>query len=722
MANPMEGIGVERTDPVHEAAEREGREPPEQDAEQARLDAELVRKWLAALDDARKREKNFRKLASEIIDLYEGEESKRYQFNILYSNTETLKPAVYSNVPRPVVRYRLPGENPIAVTGAKVMERMLSYLMDTNSEEYATFDDVTKGAVLDALVPGRGAGRYQYDFSVATMPVPEGAPPGTQPAEQVTYETVCSEEVSWDRLLYGYARKWSKVPWLSIEHFLDREEAKKLFDDETVALLKFTATTKDADGTANLDADTSSSTEADSEATVHLAQVFEIWDKSKREVVFLSPQTPARPLKIVPDPLGLTGFYNVPKPIMFLAKVKNLVPTPLYKQYKAQHDELNKITERINKLIDGLRLRGMYDARVKGIEALMEAGDNVMVPVEDMIQLQDMNQLEKVFWFMPIDKIAAVLSQLYLQRQQIKQVIFEITGIADILRGSSQASETATAQQIKSNWGKVRITDMQSEVSRYCRDSLRIMAEIGVNKLAPATLAQITGVNLFQTPEEKQMAMEQVQSVAGTAQLTGQPPPPPPPELQEKLSSPTWAEVMALLQNDQLRSYTIDVETNSTLAPEASEDQEQIGQFMNAIAQFFNAIAPLIESGTMDFEVAKSMLLAVTRRYRFGNDVEEHLKKMQAPQAKGEDPKAKTEAMKMEMEMAMQKEEMAMKREEMAMKREQMTLQHQIKMRELQAANQAAILKAQLAQVTPPPAPAPAVQSQSRQRQSAGKS
>ena len=52
---------------------------------------------------------------------------------------------------------------------------------------------------------------------------------------------------------------------------------------------------------------------------------------------------------------------------------------------------------------------------------------------------------------------AAVLNFLYQQREQSKQAIYEITGISDIVRGASHSSETATAQQIKTEWGSLRI-------------------------------------------------------------------------------------------------------------------------------------------------------------------------------------------------------------------------------------------------------------------------
>jgi len=73
------------------------------------------------------------------------------------------------------------------------------------------------------------------------------------------------------------------------------------------------------------------------------------------------------------------------------------------------------------------------------------------------------------------------------------------------------------------------------------------------------------------------------------------------------------------------------METNSTVDVEATEDKQLVGDFMNAMAQFMNGMGPLIEKGVMPFPAAKSMMLAIVKRYRFGREVEDELNKMSEP-------------------------------------------------------------------------------------------
>jgi len=396
---------------------------------------------------------------------------------------------------------------------------------------------------------------------------------------------------------------------------------------------------------------------------VKTATVFEIWDKVAKKVIFITPGLPDRILKEVPDPLELAGFFDCPAPMQFTKRVKGLVPIPPYEYYKEQAKELNRITVRLQKLIASLKVRGFYDSQIEGIEKALESEDNILLPANNLAQLQAGGQasLDKAIWLVPIEKIAPVVMQLYEQRQQIKQVIFELTGLADIMRGSSQASETLGAQEIKNQWGTLRLKRWQKEVARYACDALRIMAEIGVTKFKIETLEGMTGLK-FPRAAQKQQAQAQLQQLqlqAQQMQLAGQQSPPPPPQLaqlQQILSSPTWEEILEVLQNDLLRSFRIDIETNSTVDVEATEDKKDLSELLNAIAQFFSGIGPLIEKGILGFDIAKGLLLSVVRRFRLGDEFEEQLQNMKQPQqGNPEEAKKQLEAMQKQIEAQGQK-------------------------------------------------------------------
>jgi hypothetical protein len=109
------------------------------------------------------------------------------------------------------------------------------------------------------------------------------------------------------------------------------------------------------------------------------------------------------------------------------------------------------------------------------------------------------------------------------------------------------------------------------------------------------------------------------------------------------LQAPSWEDIEAILQNDVSLHYKTDIETNSTIDAEAAQDKQDISELLNAVSQFLNGVAPLVEQGILPVEVAKSMLLVVSRRFNFGSQLEDALNAMKAPEPKT-DPAADAKA------------------------------------------------------------------------------
>lgn len=592
----------------------------------ARQANEACKHWCKELQDSLKREESYRKQGRETLEIYEGKKVRETPFNILYSNTETLSPALYNNTPRPVVDRRYKDEDPVGKEAAKIAQRMLEYFLDTGNPDELSFDQALRSVVTEALLPGRGILWFKFDAEVIDPPEPEERaemaegevePPEETPAMPVVKNAqVCWEEVPWDQVRFGYARKWKNVPWIAREHQMTREELKQNFGHELGEKIPVAKPESEDDGKAG---------SASSQTGVEIAQVFEIWDRRTRKVIFIAPGYPDAPLKEEDDPLSLKGFYPCPRPLTFFQKVADLTPVPLYEMYRSQAEELNITTARIKVIVKALRVRGFYDASVEGIAKVIEAEDNQMVPIDNAAILTSQGQsLDKAVWMMPIEKLVGVLQQLYAQREQAKRTLYEINGIADIMRGASQASETLGAQKLKDQWGGLRLKRLQREVQRFVRDCLRLMTEIGCEHLPPEDIKRMTGVSL-PLAQEKQQAQTMLQA----AQQAGQEPDP---QAAEVAQAVALEEALQVLRDDLQRSYRIDIETNSTVDLEATEDKELIGEVLNAMAQFLNGIAPLIQQGFLPFDAAKGMLLSIVRRFRFGKDMEDQIKAMQQPQ------------------------------------------------------------------------------------------
>lgn len=678
----------------------------------------LYKAWTSHIADALKREKNYRISAQKCVDLYEAKKPDETPFAILYSNTEVLAPAVYNARPIPIVQRRYKDADPVGKAVCDVSIRMLKYLIDNETDSYDGFDDLIQAAVLDSLVTNRGLTRFKFGASQGAMA-----------------ECVYGEAVRWDKFFHGYARTWKKVPWIGFEWDMSEDEVRKNFPDLPVDFKNLPDASEDENNKAE---------SRDELQGVRLVKVYEIWDKRTRMVYFFSPCYTKGPLRAVQDPLELKGFFPVPKPINFTRKITTLIPTPLYEFYRSQAQELNDITNRLKAIIKAIKFRGAYNSAVEGIEKMLQAEDNELVPVENVQSMPDGTAMDKLFWTVPTNDLASTAQSLYQQREQVKNVIYEITGISDILRGASVASETATAQQIKNQWGSLRLKKMQKEVQRYVRECLSIMLEIGGGKFELQTIMAMTGAPYLTTEQKAQIQQQMAMAQAAMQQppIPGQPPAQPPqlpPEIQLAIKEPAWEEIHQLLRSDLLLGYKTDIETNSTIDAEAAQDKQDISELLNALSQFLNGLAPLVQQGMMPFDVAKNMLLVIARRYNFGSQLEDSLMSMVEPPQQAGDPadeakakiaetnamvaqeKAKLDMQKMQQEaqlsaqehqqkMELMAAELELAREELAIKKQELELQAKAVGMKLQA--QTIAHNQKMAQLTAPK-PEPAQQEKS---------
>jgi hypothetical protein len=565
---------------------------------------EAITHWLSEIDAARDREDEFRKEGKRLREIYSGEKKAQTPFNIVFSNTETIAPALYSATPRPVVSRRYKDDDAVGKLAATAGQRILEFLLDTNLNEYETFDSTVKAAVNDSLLPGRGVSTVKYDAEIAN--------------EQVASEIACLSSEKWDRVYFGYATKWVSVPWIAYEIYYSKASAKKDFGKAVADALQYTEDEERDDGKKN----SKEKKGKKDKGGTKLACVYQIWDKTGgRKVRYVSSSYPDGYLKVDDDPLSLSGFFNCPRPLEFIEKSADLIPTAPYSLYQTQAEELNDLTRRIIRITKAIKARGLYDSSLgTDLDNLMSGDDNELVPTESAATLAG-GDINKAIWFMPLEQLITTLKELINARESCKQTIYEIMGIADILRGASDAGETLGAQQIKTRWGSLRLKPKQGEVQRYVRDLLRLLLEIAANKFSEETWAKMTGLPYLTTMQVKQATL-----VAQAAAQAGQTAP-----MQQLQAAPKWADVLKVLKDDLTRAFKIDIETNSTIEPEAMEDQQSITQLMDALGGFMKGVGPLVIQGVMPFEAAQAMLLAITRRFRFGDQIEEMIKQMKPP-------------------------------------------------------------------------------------------
>jgi len=581
-----------------------------------------VRRWLSEIALADEAESEWRNEGREIYDLYEAEKTTGNAFNILWSNTETLLPAVYNSTPEPDVRRRFRDPDTVGKVASTVLERALSYQVDDYD-----FNTEIEDTILDILLPGRGVARIVYEphfvkvtsqgiqasVSAGAYEVREGSPTETveDSYEKIVEQDARVEQVQWDKFRRGPGKRWRDVPWVSFEHDFTYDMACEKFGDEIASQLKY----EDGETKAIKD---SSQQGKELKAIFKTCKVHEIWDKEERRVLFISPTFRKKPVLEVQDPLKLRQFFPMPRPVYAIKNSRTLVPKPLYRMYKRQAVELDKVSARINKIVYALKVRGMYASHIKEAADLLDADDNGMIAIENPSLIAESGGLDKMIWILPLDALAKALEYLYNARDQLKQAIYEITGLSDIMRGATHASETASAQQLKIQWGALRIQRLQRDIQRFIRDLMRLKAEVIAEQFTPDQLAQMTNVQL--PDEQAKMQAQQAIQQAGMQQQ------PPPPQAQQVLSQPTWTDVVNLMRSDAMRQYRVDIETDSTVADTINRDMQGLAEVLGQVSQILGSVA----SG-LPMDVAKTIALAVVRRARMGSAVEDAIEALQQP-------------------------------------------------------------------------------------------
>lgn len=626
---------------------------------------EKVQQWLDAISLASTEEHDWREAAKDVLKRFKSEKknaSHRPAFNILYSNVQTMGPALYNSLPTPDIRRRydvaeppaLPPEvaqqNPEAAQAhqqaaaqakqmneaakkvSMALERTISAQMD-----FYDFNATMQAAVDCMLKPGRGVTRVRYEPYIV--------------GEQVADERVKCEEVQWDDFRRGPAKCWYDVPWVAFRHYLSREELRKL-NPELGGSIPLDSMVDGADKLEKSD---------QPRDQLRRAEVWEVWDKRTRTQIFIAKSWPTEPIREEKDPLELEHFFPIPRPLYRIEQSDTLIPIEEYRMYKEQADELEKVSVRIISLIKVAKWRGIYDQGIGDIvQKMSDLTDGDLAPTDR--PTSDIN-LDKAVWLWPVDKVVQVLETLYKNRDSIKQTIYEITGVADILRGATNASETATAQSIKNQWGSIRLSWSQGAVQRYARDLIRIMAEIIATRFQPQTIMLASGMQLSE------------------------------------------AEI-ALMKQDVLRDYRIDIETDSTIRADVERTMRDQSEFVQSFSSLIQVIGPLVQEGAMPKPVAVTLLQAVANQSKLPRSVQEAfdqwLGEAQKPEPPKEDPKLAVEKARLEFDQ--QRAQVEDAREDQRMQREEAQAnaeagrkaqEHELKLEGLRAKTQAEVITSQ---------------------------
>lgn len=661
--------------------------------------AGIVGQWLVEIKAYDRAFENWVKRAEAVQKRYRNEQvtsgldgiiPASKSFNILWSNIQTLQPSLYSRTPKADITRTHKDRDPAARAGAIILERATRQELKTGG-----FDDAMKAGRDDYLIAARGQiwNRYvptygdetrdQIFLQEAPRPddagddygpqylTPDGGPikPGTtvefddkdqpfiydgEPYRPVVAECSKQEHIHWKDFGHTPAPSWGKVRAVWKREMLTRDQLVERFGKKKGEACALTRSV----------ANVTSEELSDFGDAFKRAEVYEIWDKTSGKVIWISAGYTEGPLDIQDDPLHLDGFFPCPKPLYGTLTTDSLIPVTDYDEYVSQAEEIDTLTKRINLLTQAMKVAGIYAGEASAeIQKVLTSNENTLVPVDNWAAFAEKGGLPGLISWLPIKDIAGAIVALTNIRAQTIQDLYQISGLADIMRGSTDPNETFGAQRIKAQFGSMRLQDRQAAVAAFARDNVRITAEIIAEHFSPETLWEISGwqhsdearaldraeaewlkqAQAFQQAQMQALAMgatpsggalpagSPASSISMPTMVSGPTPPPqagsaPMPKPPEGEKPPNAREAfdaaVKLLRDDKLRGFSIDIETDSMVFEDQQLEQKNRIEFIQAISAFLQQAVPAGQAFPALAPILMELLMFGIRGFKTGRTLE----------------------------------------------------------------------------------------------------
>jgi hypothetical protein len=510
------------------------------------------------------------------------------RFNILWSNVQTIQPAIFARLPRPDVSRRFRDNDPIGRVASMMLERALEFEL----EHYGDYKSAMNNAVLDRLLGGRGVAWVRYEPHIVGEKETDEPDDGfevtedsdeaetlegmaNEDQERIEYECCPVDYVHWRDFGHTVGRTWEEVTAVWRRVYMSRPALCERFGEELG--YKIPLDTKPDDLKQSYKSDDG----------VYEALIYEIWDKETGKVLWISKSL-GKILDERDDPLGLENFWPCPKPLYSTLTTDSLEPIPDFVIYQDQARELDVLCDRIDGLINALKVRGVYDASASELQRLFSEGENnTMIPVHNWMAFAEKQGMKGAIDLVDLAPFASALMSCYQAMEQVKGQIYELMGIADIQRGQTDPSETLGAQIIKSNNAAGRLKTQQHAVVDFATSLLTIKAQIICNHFTDDTLIKISGA--MQLSEQDKQYIPQA---------------------------------IELLRDEAAKNFRIEVTSDSMIYQDEQQEKADRTAFLAAVGQFISMALPTAQAAPELAPMLMEMLKFGVTSFKAGKQLE----------------------------------------------------------------------------------------------------
>ena len=600
--------------------------------------------WNEELTAARKMLSGFHRQGTDVVQRYLGGNIRRqdefmsgssFHLNIFHSNITTLKSLMYGNLPSvTVMRTNNDPKDDVGRVAANILERILTNDIECNGSEY---DTVLSADLEDRLIPGLGCSKVRYTAKIGI---------DEMGMEFLERESAPVEYVHWQDVCWGWSRTFKDIPWIGFRSYMKKDEAVERWGEDVAKALEYKKQhATDPENSIEMDGD---------DGPWQVAEIWEIWDKSKEQVVWYSKGY-RKVLETREDFLNLQGFY--PCPPFFLANCTTTLYMPRSDFHMAQdlYNEIDELQTRISIITQAVKVVGIYDAGSEEVGRMFEEGmDNDLIPVEKWAMISEKGGLAGTIEWFPIADVVNCLGKLREVRDETIGLLQQVTGMSDIMRGELSGQYEGVGQsQMKAKFGSIRIQALQDEFAGFVTNLMKIKAEIICKHFDMenmARLANVEGMN-----DDPELIMQGLQ----------------------------------LLEDYDESKLRIEIKPESVAMVDFAQKQAERTEFLGAMASYLQMATPMMEAQPGSTPFVLQMLQWGLAGFKGSKDIEGVLDKaiMQAeqaaeqeqqnPQPDPEQQKAEMEMQKgqMDMQLAQFKAQSTMQLEQMKSQNKQMEIQ-----------------------------------------------
>lgn len=446
-------------------------------------------KWKSELIKANKRLEKFWHQGEQVNLRFRDEQeisitqSNVRHLNLFHANVKTESALLFGSIPKTDVSRRFADPNDdVSRVAAEILQRLINTSIQAPGESDT---DVLGACLQDRLLAGLGIARINYGFK--------------EQDGQVFSEQAKVNYVYWKDFRWSFARIWSDVKWVAFDSYLSAAEIAARFDRK--ALTKLQNSTQQSRADENLPPG---------------YKVTEIWDKTSESVIWLSEDCDLV-LDQQPDPLQLQGFFPCPPPMAANTTTTVFTPKSDYAMAQDLYNDIDLLTQRISIISRAVKVVGTYNAESTEIKRMLQEGvDNDLIPASNWGMFSEKGGLAGQIDWMPLKDIVDALGKLQELRNEKIDLLYQITGMSDILRGQSDPYTGVGQDKLKAKYASIRIQLMEDRFAQFCSQLMRLRAEIISRHFSPESIAIQASVNDFQEdPITVSQALELIQSDPG---------------------------------------------------------------------------------------------------------------------------------------------------------------------------------------------------------------